>query len=222
MDLHFTSAQATSDEIAAIETFMSGIAADNKHPRRTYLLPVLHAIQNRIGWISEGALNYASRQLDIPPADSFGVASFYGLLSTAPQPPSVAHVCDDIACKVKGADRLCAELEKLHGPAGSSKDGRTTWHRSPCLGLCEHAPAALIRTAGLKPSDQLVATAEASDLSAALHGMRIPQHLLSVSVPQLGRPVLRGARHHQSSFDDYRAAGGFEATPGLVDIVLKY
>ena len=89
--------------------------------RRTYLLPVLHAIQNRIGWISEGALNYASRQLDIPPADSFGVASFYGLLSTAPQPPSVAHVCDDIACKVKGADRLCAELEKLHGPAGSSK-----------------------------------------------------------------------------------------------------
>jgi len=215
MDLHFTSAQATSDEIAAIEKIVSGIAPDNRHPRRTYLLPVLHAIQNRIGWISEGALNYASRQLDIPPADSFGVASFYGLLSTTPQPPSVAHVCDDIACKVKGADRLCAELEKLQGTAGSSKDGRTTWHRSPCLGLCEHAPAALIRTAGPKPSDQLVATAEASDLSAALQGMRIPQPLLSVSVPQLGRPGLKLLRRvgiiNPESFDDYRAAGGFQA-----------
>jgi NADH-quinone oxidoreductase subunit F len=215
MDLHFTSAEPMPEEKAAIDAATSAIPPGDDRPRRTHLLPVLHAIQKRIGWISEGALNYASRQLRVPPADAFGVANFYGLLSTRPQPPAVAHVCDDIACKVKGADRLCAELEKLHGPERSSNDGCATWHRSPCLGLCEHAPAALVRTAGPKPSDQLLAEAEASDLAAALRGMRVPQPLLSVSVPQLGRPGIKLLRRvgqvNPESLDDYRAAGGFQA-----------
>ena len=44
--------------------------------RRQYLLPVLHAIQDRKGWISPGALNYACRRLEVPPAEAFGVADF--------------------------------------------------------------------------------------------------------------------------------------------------
>ena len=121
MDLHFTGATPTAEEIAAVD----GVAVVASGSKRTYLLPVLHAIQNRVGWISPGALNYASRKLDVPPAEAFGVADFYALLSTRPQPPAVAHVCDDIACKVKGADRLCAEMERTHGPEGSSPDGKT-------------------------------------------------------------------------------------------------
>ena len=146
MDLHFTADEPTTEERAAVD----GVAVSAGAPggKRTYLLPVLHAIQNRIGWISPGALNYASRVLEVPPAEAFGVADFYGLLSTKQQPPLVAHVCDDIACKVKGADKLCAALEKSHGPEGSSTDGKATWHRSPCLGLCDQAPAVLVRAAG--------------------------------------------------------------------------
>ena len=144
MDLHFTGATPTAEEIAAVD----GVAVAAAGSKRTYLLPVLHAIQDRVGWISPGALNYASRKLEVPPAEAFGVADFYALLSTRPQPPAVVHVCDDIACKVKGADRLCAEMEKTRGPEGSSPDGKTTWHRSPCLGLCERAPAALVLVAG--------------------------------------------------------------------------
>ena len=88
MDLHFTSAEPTPEEIAAIDAATSAIAPEDPRPRRTHLLPMLHAIQNHIGWISEGALNYASRKLEIPPADAFGVASFYGLLSTRLNPLS--------------------------------------------------------------------------------------------------------------------------------------
>jgi NADH-quinone oxidoreductase subunit F len=220
MDLHFTSAEATIEEKAAIDTATSAIAPDDRRPRRTHLLPTLHAIQNRIGWISEGALNNVSRRLEVPPADAFGVANFYGLLSTHPQPPVVAHLCDDIACKLKGADRLCAEFEKLNGPAGTSTDQRTTWHRTPCLGMCEHAPAGLIRTAGPKPADQLLACAEASDILATLHGMRIPQPRLVV--PQLGRPGLtllgRIGHVNPESLDDYRASGGFQALRRALEI----
>ncbi len=80
--------------------------------RRHRLLPVLHAIQNRIGWISPGALNYVALRLDVAPAEVHGVASFYGMFSLQPRPPVVAHVCDDIACFTRGSDKLCAELER--------------------------------------------------------------------------------------------------------------
>jgi len=213
MDLHFSSAEPTPEEKAAIDAATSAIAPEDLRPRRTHLLPTLHAIQNHIGWISEGALHYASRKLEIPPADAFGVASFYGLLSTRPQPPVVAHLCDDLACKLKGADRLCAEFEKLKGPEGTTSDQRTTWHRTPCLGMCEHAPAVLIRTAGPNPSDRALASAEVSDIFGALHGMHIaPPRLI---IPQFGQPGLNLLRRvgnvDPESLDDYRASGGFQA-----------
>ena len=110
---------------------------------------MLHAVQNRIGWISPGALNYVALRLDVAPAEVYGVASFYGMFSLQPRPPVVAHVCDDIACFTRGADKLCAELERTLGPAGSPcAGGRAIWLRSQCLGLCERAPAALVSSAG--------------------------------------------------------------------------
>ena len=47
--------------------------------QRHLLLPTLHAVQSRVGWISRGALNYICRRLTIPPAEAYGVASFYAL-----------------------------------------------------------------------------------------------------------------------------------------------
>src|SRR5277367_3179012 len=155
MDLHFTNAVASAEEKSAVDNCIAPLHL-NGH-RREYLLPVLHAIQDRIGWISEGALNYASKVLNVPPAETYGVADFYGLFATTPRPPMVAHVCDDIGCMARGAEKLCADLEKTLGPAGKSKDGHTTWHRSPCLGICERAPVALVIEAGEKPKDQSLA-----------------------------------------------------------------
>ena len=211
MDLHFTGATPTAEEIAAVD----GVAIVACGSKRTYLLPVLHAIQDRVGWISPGALNYASRKLEVPPAEAFGVADFYALLSTRPQPPAVVHVCDDIACKVKGADRLCAEVERMHGPEGSSPDGKTTWHRSPCLGLCERAPAALVLAAGEQNSTQALAPVNAREIAAALQGVQLSPPELRASVPQMGRPGLtllrRVGQINPENLDEYRAAGGFAA-----------
>jgi NADH-quinone oxidoreductase subunit F len=213
MDLHFTDAEATADERAAVDGVP--IPADANGTRRSYLLPILHAIQNRMGWISPGALNYASRMLDVPPAEAFGVADFYGLFSTQPQPPVVAHICDDIACKVKGADQVCADLEKSHGPEGSSKDGKTTWRRSPCLGLCEQAPAALVHTAGISHHEQPVASAKAETIRTAMLGTKRARPEFSASVPQAGQPGLKLLRRigqvNPESLDEYRATGGFLA-----------
>jgi NADH-quinone oxidoreductase subunit F len=188
LDLHLTDAQATTEERAAVDSDLGPPesswqgghrqgsnsrenersigdtrAAVNGAPgRRHRLLPVLHAIQNRIGWISHGAVNYVALRLDIAPAEVYGVASFYGMFSLQPRPPVVAQVCDDIACLTRGSDKLCTELEGTLGPAGSPcSGGHAIWLRSQCLGLCERAPAALITSAGEKSQDRVLAPASA-------------------------------------------------------------
>ena len=175
MDLHVVGPAATAVERAAVDAFLDPLIGPAKggwdggerdievdgrvarggheaRARRDLLLPTLHAIQDRIGWISQGALNHACRRLTVPPADAYGVASFYALLTTVPRPARVVHVCDDMACRLAGAERICADLERTLGPAGHPREGAdATWMRSPCLGQCERAPAALFTIAGDEP-----------------------------------------------------------------------
>jgi NADH-quinone oxidoreductase subunit F len=242
VDLHLTAAKPTPEEQAAVDAVLGhaksgwdggerqierdGRAAfgrQSAHSKRHLLLPVLHAIQARIGWISAGALNYASVRLDVPPAETHGVASFYGMFSLSPRPPITAHVCDDIACMTHGAGALCTELERNLGPAGSPcGDGQATWQRSACLGLCERAPAALISAAGKDPRERVIAPATAdtvvSTVQDASHGKLPPEPDSlneKLSVPQAGQPqlrLLRRVRHvDPTSLEAYRQAGGYEA-----------
>ena len=88
--------------------------------RRHLLLPALWALQERIGWISPGGLNEICRRLTIPPADAYGVASFYALLALEPRPARVVHVCDDLACRCHGcarADRAARGAVRRRGRA---------------------------------------------------------------------------------------------------------
>jgi NADH-quinone oxidoreductase subunit F len=115
--------------------------------RRHLLLPALHAIQDDIGWVSHGALNYLSQRLPVSPAEAFGVATFYDLIATEKRPARVAHLCDDIACKAAGVDGLLVELTERFGEAGDTIDGGM-WRHSPCLGQCEKGSAAFVQVAG--------------------------------------------------------------------------
>jgi NADH-quinone oxidoreductase subunit F len=194
------------------------------------LLPVLHAIQEHIGWISAGAVNYVATRLDIAPAEVYGVASFYGMFSLSPRPLIVAHVCDDIACLNRGADALCAEMEKKLGSAGSPcMGGRATWLRSTCLGLCERAPAALVTAAGEVPRERVLAPADSGGLASlvrqAVDG-KLPTEpdVLSakLSVPQAGQHELRLLRRvglaDSSILEGYRRHGGYEALGKALDL----
>ena len=129
----------------------------------------MHAVQGRIGWISQPALNYICKRLAVAPAEAYGVATFYALFATTPQPPVVAHVCDDIACRLVGAEALCGDLERALGRAGTpAHDGRATWLRSPCLGLCDRAPAAMLTVAGVESRSLAVAPVDAAGIVSRL------------------------------------------------------
>ena len=139
--------------------------------RRHLLLPALWALQERVGWISPGGLNELCRRLTVPPADAYGVATFYALFALEPRPARVVHVCEDVACKCNGSDELIAQVEERFGPEGRlSDDGSATWYRSPCLGQCDRAPAALVAVAGDEPLDRAQAPTTASSVLALLGG----------------------------------------------------
>src|SRR5204862_2063443 len=110
VDLRLLSAEPSDAEREAIDTVVGGAGVDDDRvaradrTRRHLLLPALRAAQRRIGWVSEGALGYASSRLDVPPADAYGVATFYALLSLEERPPEVLHVCTDLSCRLAGVE----------------------------------------------------------------------------------------------------------------------
>ena len=240
MDLKLLPEAPTAEERSAVEEAIRSMSdagnADARLARggrastqgkRHLLLPALHAVQGQVGWISQGALNYICERLTVPPAEAFGVASFYALFSTEKRPPRVAHVCDDIACKTAGADALCAELSQKLGPPGKTANangrGDCTWLRSPCLGLCERAPAALFQQAG-DEEDSVLAPADAKTITRVLHGDPLPSQP-GVTAPQTvepREPNLRLLRRvgvaDPESLSDYRAHGGYRALQQAVSM----
>ena len=240
MDLHVIGPLASPAERAAVDAVLGppesgwvggprrpgvdGHAARGGHAiraRRSQLLPALHAVQDRVGWISQPALNYISRRLAVPPAEAYGVATFYALFATKPRPPVMAHICDDIACRIAGAEDTCAALERAIGPEGvAGADGSIGWMRSPCLGLCDRAPAALVTTAGEHGRVASAAPVDAAGVLARLDGgaaLRPPER-----IPQQGDPSLRLLRRvgvvDPTSLDDYRAHGGYTALARALEI----
>ena len=240
MDLHVIGPLASPAERAAVDSVLgppeSGWVGGPRHPgvdghasrgghalrsRRSELLPALHAVQDRVGWISQPALNYISRRLAVPPAEAYGVATFYALFATKPRAPLVAHVCDDIACRLAGAESICDDLTRTVGPeGGADRDGRVGWLRSPCLGLCEQAPAALVTAAGEQARVASAAPVDAAGVVARLDGGGAPRR--PVAIPQHGDPSLRLLRRvgvvDPASLDDYRAHGGYVALPKALDM----
>jgi NADH-quinone oxidoreductase subunit F len=185
--------------------------------RRHLLLPVLAKVQAEIGWVSPGALTYVCRRLQVPPAEAYGVASFYALLSLEERPPRVAHVCDDVVCREKGALGLIEDLERTIGPEGEPA-GDVAWMRSPCLGRCETPPAVYCQRAGVE--DAVVTGADADSVLATLRSDEASSPPLDL--PQADDPGLRILRRigvvDPEDLDDYRAAGGYAALRRAVEI----
>ncbi|MET9496012.1 NADH-ubiquinone oxidoreductase-F iron-sulfur binding region domain-containing protein [Streptomyces sp. NPDC006552] len=234
MDLRFGDSRPTDEERAAVDALLgppesAWEGADDRsdadlrwarggraaRERRDLLLPGLHAVNDRVGWISPGALDYLCRRLTVPPAEAYGVATFYSMFSVRERPPTVLHVCTDLACARVGGPGLYDSARERLGPDVQVAE-------SPCLGLCERAPAALLVKAGVPGSAAPVALSRGSapDPAAARPAAELEwaggvEAVASAAVPQAGQPGLvllkRVGRVDPASLDDYRAEGGYSA-----------
>ena len=204
MDLHIVGAEATDAERLAVDRLLgppvsgweggirdisrdgrTAIGGRQAAANRDLLLPVLHAVQDGIGWISHGALNYICRRLTVPPAEAWGVVTFYHLLATDPQPADVAHICDDIACRLNDID---SQVTRLQARGLKVK-------RSPCLGQCDRGRATLITRAG-------------TDAVRFVETTPGPPHVGALGAARLVRRI---GRVDPSSLEAYRKAGGYTA-----------
>ena len=182
MDLKVASAAPTDLERSAVASVLGPRAADRDpvglHVRRGggerhRLLEALHAVNDHVGWISRGAINHIAERLDVAPADIYGVATFYALFSTVERPPHQVHVCVDLVCRAAG------------GPTERDLPAGTT--ASPCLGVCERAPAR-------SDDDEPPVIAAVPQVAAGERSLEL-----------IGRVGIAG------TLDEYRAAGGYAA-----------
>jgi NADH-quinone oxidoreductase subunit F len=222
MDLKVNSSVATRDERDAVDSVLGKPTQYTQGGTRTeqdlrisragevlrnlrhMLLPTLHAVNDRIGWISRGSINYIAQQLDVAPAEIYGVASFYALFSMTERPKRQVHVCIDLACRAMGG------LKEDQLPEGT--------HPSPCLGTCERAPAVLVIEAGNPARHEVLAPATPVQIKALAKGEWPEAEATVVSAtPQAQDASLnlvllgRIGKVDPLSITDYQQHGGFDA-----------
>jgi NADH-quinone oxidoreductase subunit E len=114
--------------------------------RRGSVIPVLQKVQERIGYLPVEVMKRIGERLGVPPAQVFGVASFYAQFRLEPVGRYVIKVCHGTACHVQGAgtitDALSDELGVPDG--GTTADRKFTLESVACLGCCSLAPVIMI------------------------------------------------------------------------------
>lgn len=109
------------------------------------LLPLLHAIQDRLGYIPPAVLPRIAQALNISRADVHGVITFYHDFRTSPPGRHIVKLCQAEACQSMGAESLARHAEARLGTQlhHTSADG-VTLEPVYCLGDCACSPAMMI------------------------------------------------------------------------------
>jgi NADH-quinone oxidoreductase subunit E len=111
--------------------------------RRSALIPILHAVQAEVGYLSPQAIQWVAGYLGLSPADVMSVASFYDMLALEPVGRHMIYVCQNLSCSLLGAEKLIRHLEDRLGirMGETTPDGLITLKRMECLASCGTAPA---------------------------------------------------------------------------------
>lgn len=109
------------------------------------LIMILHAIQEKFGFLPKEVLELVSEKLKVPLNEIYGIATFYSYFRLEPQGKHVIRLCMGTACYVKGAGDLLITLEQMGLKEGKvSEDGYYSLDLVRCIGACSMAPALMI------------------------------------------------------------------------------
>ena len=120
--------------------------AESRHRDADMLVQVLLDLQGGLGWLPHEALAEVGRQLRVPVARVYRVASFYKAFSFAPKGRHSIRVCLGTACHVRGAGRVVERMETNLGikRSGTTSDLRFTLDTVNCVGCCALGPMVVI------------------------------------------------------------------------------
>ncbi len=135
--------QDTSDD--TLFPVLDTIIESYRHTKGA-LIPVLQSLQNLLGYLPQNALQYISRELNIPYSEVAGVVTFYSFFSTVPRGKYLVRVCLGTACYVRGGSEVLSSFMKELG----IRVGETTEDRlfsleiGRCFGACGLAPVVMV------------------------------------------------------------------------------
>jgi formate dehydrogenase subunit gamma len=110
------------------------------------LLPILHAIQERLGHVPAEAVPSVAQALNLTRAEVHGVISFYHDFRDHPPGRHLLKICRAESCQALGADALVAHAKKRLGVEfhATTSDGAITLEPVYCLGNCALSPAVMV------------------------------------------------------------------------------
>ena len=114
--------------------------------RRAVVLPALHVVNERLGYVPPDAVVEVAGLLELAPAEVQDALSFYGFCKQdRPQGRTRVWVCRSLSCAACGGEPLMEYLVEKLGiePGQTTPDGRVSLEAAECLGACDHAPAML-------------------------------------------------------------------------------
>ena len=121
-------------------------AIDGNRTRPGALLPILHAVQNALGYVPPASLALIAHELNLTRAEVYGVVTFYHHLRSVPPGRCVVRICRAEACQALGARALEAHAKTTLGIDfhETTSDGAITLEPVYCLGNCGCGPSLLI------------------------------------------------------------------------------
>jgi formate dehydrogenase subunit gamma len=127
------------------------------------LLPLLHDLQDALGYIPPEAVPSIARALHLSRAEVHGVISFYHDFRNEPAASHTLQICRAEACQAMGSRALEAHAKQRLGIdyGGTSADGAITLQAVYCLGNCACSPTVRI-------DDEIHARVDASRLDELL------------------------------------------------------
>ncbi len=110
------------------------------------LLPILHAIQDQLGYVPESAIPIVAETLNLSRAEVHGVVSFYHLFRRTPPGRKTVYLCRAESCQAMGARELETQLKERLGIDfhETTKDRRFSLEPIYCLGNCACSPALMV------------------------------------------------------------------------------
>ena len=109
---------------------------------KSAVLPVLFMAQKEFGHLSQEAIEYVAKLMDIPAARLYGIVTFYTMLNIKPVGRHHLQVCRTIPCALLGSERIINYLKKKLGInlGETTPDGKFTLSEVECLASCDTAP----------------------------------------------------------------------------------
>ena len=130
----------------AVALHLPDIPAEVPGGSASALLPVLHHIQDALGFVPQALVPEIAAALSLSRAEVHGVLTYYHHFRSAPAGRHVVQICQAEACRANGAEALMAHAgaRLACAPGQTRADGAVTLEPVYCLGLCATGPAAMV------------------------------------------------------------------------------